>query len=150
MVKICPISERKINENVSRLNAFFTFLMSVSFLLTGSYIVLSIVIIDFSFRLIAEGKLNPLIKFNSFLLDNFNISKALINAGPKIFAARIGLLLSSSALIFAVPGFHNAAITTIMILGFFSFLESVFGFCVACKLYPYALVLNGPSSRDKI
>jgi hypothetical protein len=142
MVKICPISERMVNENVTRLNALFTFILSILFILSGSFWFLFAMVLDFGFRLISEGKLSPLIKVNSYIIEITNIRKVIINAGPKIFAARIGLLLSFLSLIFWLFNLNVATLTTVCILSFFSFLESAFGFCVACKIYPYALVLN--------
>ena len=144
MVKICPISERTINENVSRLNALFTMVLGIFFLISGSFWFLLAMLVDFSFRLVSEGKLSPIIKLNSLLLENFKIKTVIINAGPKIFAARIGWLLSTFSLVLLLLNMPVTALFTASILVFFSFLESVFGFCVACKIYPYALVLNGP------
>ncbi len=142
MVKICPISERNINENVSRLSASITFVLGILFMLSGSYWFLFALLTDFSFRLISEGRLSPVIKINSIILDNFKVKKVFINAGPKIFAAQIGLLLTIISLVFLFFNLPVASFTTAGILVFFSFLESAFGFCVACKIYPYALILN--------
>lgn len=142
MVKICPVSDRNINENLTRFNAFYTFAFALGFLFTGSIWFLPVIIIDFSLRLMMNGKLNPIIWFNSFLIDEINIPVLMINAGPKIFAARIGLTLALLGLIFALFEFSLAAQITMGILGFFSFLEFGFGICVACKIYPYALYLN--------
>jgi hypothetical protein len=66
----------------------------------------------------------------------------MINAGPKIFAARVGLILSllGSILLFSVS--FEAALVVFSILGFFSFMEFALNYCVACKLYPYVLPLN--------
>ena len=142
MVKICPISDRNINENLTRFNAFYTFAFALGFLFTGNFWFLPVIIIDFSLRLMLNGKMNPIIWFNSFLIDIINIPALMINAGPKIFAARIGLTLAVFGLIFAVFGFSMGAQITVGILGFFSFLEFSLGICVACKIYPYALYLN--------
>jgi len=61
----------------------------------------------------------------------------LINAGPKIFAARIGLILSSVVLKATVFGLNTLALSVAGVLGLFSFLEVAFGFCVACQIYPF-------------
>ena len=142
MVKICPISERNVNENVSRLNSSFTLAFAVLFILTGSFWYLCAMLVDFALRLFSQGKLSPVIKLNAYLLEVFRIRKVLINAGPKIFASRIGLLLTTVSLVFWIFGFISAATITAGILAFFSFLEFAFGLCVACKIYPYALALN--------
>ncbi len=142
MVKICPVSDRNINENVSRLNATFTFLSGTLYLFTGSFWFLIILLADFILRLISEGKLSPVIKMSYFISENLNFRRIMINAGPKIFAAQIGLLLSVISLIFWIYGFHPASYSVAGILVFFSFLEFAFGFCIACKIYPFALILN--------
>jgi len=142
MVKICPISERNVNENVSRLNSFFTLLFAGLFIASGSFWFLCVLLIDFLLRLLNEGKLSPVIRLSTYLLDILKARKVLINAGPKIFASRIGLMLSVASFVFLIAGFPIAAAITAGILAFFSFLEFAFGLCVACKIYPYALVLN--------
>ena len=72
-----------------------------------------------------------------------------INAGPKVFAARIGLILATTIIVFLI--FSNAVGAMIFagILGFFSFMEAVFNFCVACKIYPYILPVNALFDRSK-
>ena len=69
MVKICPVSQRNVNENVSRFNAFFTFIFVIVFLTSGNIWFLPVIIIDFILRLIMEGKYNPVIRFNVLILD---------------------------------------------------------------------------------
>jgi hypothetical protein len=60
-----------------------------------------------------------------------------INAGPKFFAARIGLLFSSLIVIsFVFSSFLSAySLTGVLLL--FSFLEGFLGICVACGIYPF-------------
>jgi hypothetical protein len=142
MVQFCPISNRTINENVSRLNAFYTFLFAGLYLLSSANIFLAVLIIDFILRLYNEGKSNPVTRMNIYILDKLKVSKKMINAGPKIFAARIGLTLAVMAAILVLAAYYQIAIIVIGILVFFSFLEFAFGLCVACKIYPYALFVN--------
>ncbi|MGC9341517.1 MAG: DUF4395 domain-containing protein [Bacteroidales bacterium] len=149
MVKICPISVKRINENLSRLNASFTLLMSILFLLTWSPFFMMVIVMDFILRNIMEGKLNPVTRFNNYLITVIHIPEHLINAGPKIFAARVGLLLGIAGTFFLFMGNHVAVSVIIGMLGIFSFLESAFNYCVACKLYPYLLPLNRIFDRGK-
>ncbi len=142
MVKICPISDRNVNENVSRLNSFFTLVFAVLFIVSGSFLFLGVMLIDFALRLFSQGKMSPVIRLNSYLLEVYKAKKVMINAGPKIFATRIGLLLITVSLLLVISGFTAAGAITAGILAFFCFLEFTFGLCVACKIYPYALVLN--------
>lgn len=142
MVKFCPVSDRIVNERVSRANAFFTFIFAVIYISTGSFLVLTVMVFDFSLRLYKEGSQNPIIQFNKFLLRTLSIPEKGINAGPKIFASRIGLSLAVFAMIFNLLEYQITSQAVVGILAFFAFLESGFGFCIACKIYPYALFIN--------
>lgn len=142
MVKICPVSLRKVNENLSRLNAGFTCLMVLLFFLTGWHVVALVIVGDFLLRNIFEGKINPVIRLNKYIINVAHLPRHMINAGPKIFAARVGLILSGIAAIFLLAGNTELSMIILGILGVFSFMESAFNYCVACKLYPFVLPLN--------
>lgn len=148
MIQICPVSDKQINANLSRFNAGFTVLMSIGYILSSSWVFALIMAADFVLRNLCEGKLNPVIKLNNYLISVIQINNELINAGPKIFAARVGLALSVLVLGFSIAGFPVAAIFFAGILGLFSFLESVFHICVACILYPYILEIQQKAGRD--
>lgn len=136
MIKICPISSKQINENISRMNAITTVLFTVAYVITFSKVFLVVIFADFLLRNAFEGKYSPVMIMNRYIADAVLMRVQLINAGPKIFSARIGLMLSSAALVFGFFSLDSAALAFLLILGFFSFLEGVFGFCVACKIYP--------------
>jgi hypothetical protein len=66
----------------------------------------------------------------------------LINAGPKIFAARIGLTLSSVVMVATALELNVLALIFASVLGLFSLLEGVFRICVACIIYPLVYKLT--------
>lgn len=132
----CPISDRLINERVARINAAFTVLFLILFAFIGSPWLLAFMAIDFWLRGSSYSKYS-LIGFSSKQIIRFlPVDVKLTNAGPKIFAARVGLLLSTIAFTATILGAVAIAFIIVIILGFFSFLEAAFGFCVACKIYP--------------
>jgi len=137
MQNVCPITDKRINEQVSRLNAFVTLILVTLFIVFKFWPGLLFLVIDFLIRGFIDGKFSPISQFNIWLAKQLNLSDKLINAGPKIFAAQVGLLLTTISLVaFA----FNCGVICLVIagmLGFFSFLESAFGYCVACKLYPF-------------
>jgi len=142
MVKLCPVSDRLVDENLCRLNALFTCVFACGFLATGSFWFLWIMTADFILRLLNKGLYSPVIRLNKYILSKLNISKSLINAGPKIFAGQIGLVLTLFGLLFLLISLPLVTIIFAGILGILSFLELSSGFCIACKIYPYALLLN--------
>jgi hypothetical protein len=136
MTEVCPINERQINENVTRLNALVTFIVLSIFIFTPAKWILFILPVDFALRAWFHGRFSPVGRMNKFLVSSLKLGESLINEGPKVFAARIGLMLSALALGTFIAGFNVLAYILGGILVFFSFLEAAFGFCVACKIYP--------------
>ncbi len=60
----------------------------------------------------------------------------MINAGPKIFAAKIGFLFCCVIALFSLLGFHGTSLVVGSIFIFFAALEALFRFCLACRIYP--------------
>ena len=136
MTEVCPINERQINENVTRLNALVTFIVASIFVFTPFKWILFVLPVDFALRAWIGGRYSPVGQMNRFLVASFNLGESLINEGPKLFAARIGLILSALTLLSFIVGFNLVAYSLGGILIVFSLLEAAFGFCVACKIYP--------------
>lgn len=132
----CPISFKKIDEHVARLNGFFTVILLVVFLLTFSIIPVLFLVADFFVRSIEKPQYSPLAIVSKFILTKLKVNPQLINAGPKIFAARIGLLFSVIISLAVLFGLNTAAVVFTIVFGICALLEAAFGFCVACKIYP--------------
>jgi len=133
----CPISNKKINEKVARLNAGFGILLLIVFALTQNILPILFLGLDFFLRSSDFVIYSPIRRVSQFVAKSLNLKPQFINEGPKRFAARIGLfftILISIALILQAP-----VVTLVIagVLGLCSFLEGVFGFCVACEIYPF-------------
>ncbi len=137
MVEVCPVNERQINENVTRLNALVTFIVVSVFIFTPYKWILFFLPLDFALRAWFQGRFSPIGRMNNYLVRSLNLGESLINEGPKLFAARIGLILSAGSVISFFAGLTFIAYVLGGILVFFSFLEAAFGFCMACKIYPF-------------
>jgi|WetSurSiteA1Bulk_404760.scaffolds.fasta_scaffold41606_2 hypothetical protein len=134
---LCPVSDKKVNERVARINGIFTVLLIVVSGLTGSIIPLIFLAVDFCLRSFDFARYSLVAVSSRGIVSYLHLNEHMINAGPKIFAARIGLMLSS--LIITLFFFHMylPALALAGILGLFSFLEGAFGICVACEIYPF-------------
>ena len=137
MTEVCPVNERQINENVTRMNALVTCIVASIFIFTPAKWILFILPVDFALRAWFRGRFSPVGQMNRYLVSSFKLGVSLINEGPKVFAARIGLILSVLAVGSFLAGFNLLAYGLGGILVLFSFLEAAFGFCVACKIYPF-------------
>jgi len=139
---ICPISNKKIDENVARFNGGFTVVLLVIFLFTQNIIPILFLLIDFFLRSAELSAYSPLANLSKFVINALVIKKNPINAGPKIFAARIGVIFSIAILISNITGYETASYVFTAIFGFCAFLESAFGYCVACQIYPIVFRLT--------
>ena len=133
---LCPISDTRINEQIARLNAAFTFLILLSFLITQDILIIVFLVIDFIIRAIPYSKYSPVNIISKNIARYLSLGEKLINAGPKIFAARIGSFMSALIIAAKVLSFTELSWILAGVLLLFSFLEAALGFCVACKLYP--------------
>ena len=134
---ICPISDKLINERVARVNGAFTVLLLLLFAITGQWFIPAFLAIDFLMRSGRLSKFSLLGNSSKGIVKWLPMEKQMINAGPKIFAARVGLVFSAVIFLASVAEMPLIALLFTAILGLFSFMESVFGICVACKIYPF-------------
>jgi hypothetical protein len=147
---ICPISTNKINENVARLNATFTVTLLAVFLFTSNIIPVVFLLVDFLLRGAELAKYSPLARLSGYILKALRVKSKPVNAGPKIFAARIGVLFSFLILLFALVELPVVAIVFATLFGVCAFLEAAFGFCVACQIYPFVYRFTYQSKIERI
>lgn len=143
---ICPVSDKKVDENIVRFTALWVVLLTgVTILLPNIYIPLYLAI-DFYIRAFTKVKYTPLSWISSKLVKSFRLKPHMIDKAPKIFAARIGLSLSFLMLLSAIMGFYVALISIGAVLMFFAFLECGINFCAGCWVYTYIVL---PIYKDK-
>ncbi|PHR56020.1 MAG: CDP-alcohol phosphatidyltransferase [Arcobacter sp.] len=141
----CPISYIQVDENVIRIQAFYISLFAVSYLVTESITIILILFIDFLTRSLKCPEYSVLFNLSQITKKIFKISSVSVDAGPKYFANNIGLFVISLAIIFSFIHLEPLALITVSVLLSCALLESVFGFCIACKFYPiwvYISTLN--------
>lgn len=137
MSLICPISDKYIDENQARLNAFFAFSIILIFFLTHLKWIIFLLSADFLMRRILQGRYSVISRISILTTGALSLKKIQINAGPKLFAANVGLMLSVFAGLFYYAGLPYVSFVLAGTLAFFTFLESAFNICAACILYPF-------------
>lgn len=133
----CPISNNKIDENVARFNAAITVVLLTLFILTSSVLPLAFLLVDFALRGAELSAYSPLALFSKRIVSTLGIKPKSVNAGPKIFAARIGIVFSLASLLFHLLGLAEVSLIIASIFALCALLEAVFSFCVACQIYPF-------------
>lgn len=135
---LCPVSDKMINERVARINGVFTLALLIVYGVTQNIIPVVFLTIDFLLRASDYSKYSLVGISSKGIVRYFGFNENIINAGPKIFAARLGFVFSTLIILSSLFGAYLPALVLAGILGLFSFLEAAFGICVACEIYPYA------------
>ncbi|MEW6173740.1 MAG: DUF4395 domain-containing protein [Bacillota bacterium] len=137
MGELCPISGFTINAKAARVTAFLTALTLLMFLLTPVKWIILILCADFLLRCIAGSKFSPFAFISRFILHTAKVEPRMENAGPKLFAAKIGLVFSVIiSVLFLVNWMLPAVVFAILFL-FCAALEALFGYCLGCKMYSF-------------
>lgn len=134
---ICPISNEMVNERLARLNAFFTILLIVAGFVFNSAIFPLVLLADFFIRAFTHAKISPVSFLSSGLAKLLNLSKKPIDKAPKIFAARLGFIMTLVIATLFLLQLYTASMAIAGILVFFATLEFAFGICVGCIIYTY-------------
>lgn len=134
----CPVSGERLDERAVRFVAWITVVFLLLYLIVGLRWIPLFLLVDFSMRGIFSRKWAPLALLARRVVKRFDFgTKKLINAAPKIFAARLGVLFSALLLLFQLIGFQNSLPTYIVGIMFLTaaFLEAAFAFCLGCRIY---------------
>ena len=131
-----------INEPAARLVASGVLLMSILSIFLISleanlaWVILLIMAYGFLARVLSGPKVSPLaLLVTKFLVPKLNLDEKLVPGPPKRFAQSIGLIFSTLIFIFWLINFHIICIVLLSVLSVFAFLESVLGYCFACKVF---------------
>jgi hypothetical protein len=137
---VCPISDQRVNEQITRLNAMLVVGILVLAFVLNSVFLFVFLMADFFIRAFAHVKFSP-ISFASHSLSNaLNLPIRMIDKAPKLFAARLGFLMTMVITVLFISSFKIAAIAVATILIFFASLEFLLAICVGCLIYTYLIL----------
>jgi hypothetical protein len=138
----CPISYKRIDEHVARLNGAFTLFLLVLFTVTSNILPLLFLLADFILRSGRFSRFSPIAYLSRNIARFLSLKPVLINSGTKIFAARIGVVFNLAIILTTLLGLNNLALVITGVFGTCAFLESAVGYCVACQFYPFVYKLT--------
>ena len=136
---ICPVSHERINERITRLNAFFGILLVVFGFVFNSVFFFAFLLADFYVRGFTRARYSPISFVSSGMASTLNLEKKSIDKAPKIFAARLGFLMTLTIIVLFLMEFNSAAIVVGGILVFFSTLEFALALCMGCLIFTYVV-----------
>lgn len=136
---VCPVSSERVDENRVRTTAFGTLTLMGLFLMTGNPVFLGIMLLDFYIRAFTRLKYSPLSFLAHLFVKAIGTSPVWIDKAPKMFAARVGFILTSLTLAAALLNLPLLATITGATLVLFSFLECGLNFCAGCWVYTFVV-----------
>ena len=138
----CPVDFVLMNENKARLTALFVFILGAIFIITGLWIIIAFLILDFFLRANNWGKYSLLAILSEAVIKQFSIKNKPTDRAPKRFAAGVGLVFTASILILTLLHLDIPTLVITAVLLFFAFLESFLGLCAGCYVYSILQKVN--------
>jgi hypothetical protein len=137
---VCPISDQRINEQVTRFNAMFTIGIIMLAFALNSFLLLAFLMADFFIRAFTEIKFSPISFLSHSLSNTLNLPLKMIDKAPKVFAARLGFLMTAIITGLFVLELSLASVIVGSMLIFFASLEFLFAICAGCLIYTYLIL----------
>jgi hypothetical protein len=137
---VCPISNERVDEQVTRINALIGIILIAVGLAFNSIIFLVFLTVDFYIRAFSNARYSPINFISHQMANVLNLNKKEIDKAPKIFAARIGLLMTLSITVLMAIQFNTAAFVIAGMLVFFASLEFALAICMGCIIYTYLVL----------
>lgn len=137
---VCPISEERVDEQVTRINALVGIILISVGLVFNSAICLVFLTMDFYIRAFSKARYSPINYISHQMANALNLNKKEIDKAPKIFAARIGFLMSLTITVLMILQLNTASFVIGGILAFFASLEFALAICMGCIMYTYLVL----------
>lgn len=134
---VCPVSNEKIDERATRLNALLVILIVIAGYLFNSVIFPVFLAADFFIRGFTRFRFSPLSYLSNQMTYVLQLDKKITDKAPKIFAARIGFVFSLAISVLLLLNLNTAALITGGVLVFFASLELALAICMGCIMYTY-------------
>ena len=149
MAQVCPISTRRVDSNMIRVISFQVALFSMILLVSQEIFFALVLLFDFFMRTVRLPNLSPFHIIGTFALSGWGIAPKLCDESPKRFALYLGLVTSLCIVIFYMADLTLFATGLATVLLICAFLETLFDFCIGCKIYYAIQIGKGFLNNDR-
>ncbi|SFV69062.1 hypothetical protein MNB_SM-4-775 [hydrothermal vent metagenome] len=133
--KSCPISLVSVDSNIARINAFYTGMLIIVYVLTLQVPILYFLILDFSTRLFYKREYSFLFILSSATKDILKLKSKKVDAAPKRLANYFGLIFAVLITVTTLLELTSIMYILIIVLLVCIFLEVAFNYCLGCEIY---------------
>ena len=138
----CPISDKQLNEKPIRIGAGLVLLLAASAIIFHNIWIIIILTVDFFIRGFTLYPIRPVSFLSKFIGKVLGVKPNWVNAGPKMFAAKIGFLFCLTVSILYVKKLYLPGDIVAAVLCVCAGLESFFSVCLGCHFYTILLRLK--------
>ena len=143
MNETCPIHPDRVDEGAARLGAGLTLLITGLSIGLGRAWLPLLLAADFGLRSRGWNRFSPIAQAAKGLRVLARLEPKPTNAGPKRFAALLGLVFSLAIAIALALHHPKAALAVAVALGLCASLEAFLGYCLGCKVYTLLRAVPG-------
>jgi len=136
---VCPISNEKIDSNVSRLTILISVVLVSVFIITKNAAFLYLAMFDYFVRAFTSGQFSPLRWIASIVSNLLKWSPKWIDKAPKVFASRLGFICLLTSAILNMLGLSTSAIIIAAFASVLFLLDALGIVCVGCIIYHYVV-----------
>ncbi|MBN1118256.1 MAG: DUF4395 domain-containing protein [Bacteroidales bacterium] len=137
---ICPVSVDKISKTTPRVVAFITVGLFLIYIKTGLLPIVVFLAFDFFARGFNHANFSLISIIAKPVSKRINPDAELINKAPKLFAARLGGIMSVLIIVFDLINLKLFAGSIALLILSLATLECVLNFCVGCYIYSWIVL----------
>lgn len=145
----CPISAKRVDANMVRMISFQVALFTVAWLITMEHLFLVVLLFDFTSRGIRRPEFSPFQTMSQLIVKVCGIAPEFCDESPKRFALYLGWIILLVLLVVYILGWHSIATAIAAILLVCALLETLFDFCIGCKIYYVIQLLKAGIRYDR-
>lgn len=145
---LCPVSTERVDENRVRVTALGVVFMMGVYFVTGSVLFPALLTVDFFIRAFTRINYSPLSYLAHLFVKVMGTRVVSIDKAPKIFAARIGFVITSVTTLAALLDLYFLAYISGSVLVLFAFLECGLNFCMGCWVYTFVVFPRVRKNQD--
>ncbi|WP_200762373.1 DUF4395 domain-containing protein [Nitrosophilus alvini] len=135
MAKCCPISQRRTDSYLERIEAFITAAIVTIFVMTCSFVMPLLLAIDFLLKLATQNRYGIFRPLSKKCKEVLKLPQKSVDDAPKKFARVLGMIMSFNLVVLYIFNLHIPAVILSCIFITFALLEAFFDYCIGCKIY---------------
>lgn len=147
MAPSCPISTKRVDANIVRIISSQVALITLALVITGNAFLALLLLFDFTVRMSRRPELSLFHLIAKEMVSRCKIAPKPCDESPKRFALGMGFFTSFLLVVLYLTGFYSIASAVAVLLLLAALLETVFDFCIGCKLYYAIQLIKGIYNR---